>query len=89
MIFRACFCTRLPTTPLVGKGADAALQELIAKYSERGAYQIAQVCAFRKQSDEAFLWLDRAYVLRDGELSATKVDPILKSLHADPRYARS
>jgi len=69
------------------KEADAALQELIAKYSERGAYQIAQVCAFRKQSDEAFLWLDRAYVLRDGELSATKVDPILKSLHADPRYA--
>ena len=69
------------------KEADAALRELIAKYSERGAYQIAQVYAFRNQSDEAFVWLDRAYVLRDGGLNETKVDPLLKSLHADPRYA--
>jgi TolB-like protein/cytochrome c-type biogenesis protein CcmH/NrfG len=67
--------------------ADAALRELIANYSERGAYQIAQVYAFRNQSDEAFVWLDRAYVLRDGELSATKVDPLLKSLHNDRRFA--
>src|SRR5712672_3555709 len=69
------------------KEAGAALRELIAKYSERGAYQIAQVYAFRNQSDEAFVWLDRAYVLRDGELSATKVDPLLKSLHNDRRFA--
>jgi tetratricopeptide (TPR) repeat protein len=69
------------------KEADAALRELIAKYSERGAYQIAQVYAFRNQSDEAFVWLDRAYALRDGELSVTKVDPLLKSLHNDPRFA--
>jgi TolB-like protein/DNA-binding winged helix-turn-helix (wHTH) protein/Tfp pilus assembly protein PilF len=69
------------------KEADAALRKLIAKYSERGAYQIAQVYAFRSQSDEAFMWLDRAYVLHDGELSITKVDPLLKNVHADPRYA--
>ncbi len=69
------------------KEADSELRELIAKYSERGAYQIAQVYAFRNQCDEAFLWLDRAYVLRDGELSETKVDPLLKSLHSDPRFA--
>jgi TolB-like protein/DNA-binding winged helix-turn-helix (wHTH) protein/cytochrome c-type biogenesis protein CcmH/NrfG len=69
------------------KEADAALRELVAKYSKRGAYQIAQVYAFRNQSDEAFVWLDRAYVLRDGGLNETKVDPLLKSLHADPRYA--
>jgi tetratricopeptide (TPR) repeat protein len=69
------------------KEADATLRELIAKYSERGAYQIAQVYAFRNQSDEAFVWLDRAYVLRDGELSETKVDPLLRSLHNDPRFA--
>ncbi len=69
------------------KEADAALLELIAKYSKRGAYQVAQVYAFRNQSDEAFVWLDRAYVLRDGGLNETKVDPLLKSLHNDPRYA--
>jgi tetratricopeptide (TPR) repeat protein len=69
------------------KESDAALRDLIGKYAERGAYQIAQVYAFRNQSDQAFVWLDRAYVLRDGELSETKVDPLLKSLHSDPRFA--
>ncbi len=66
--------------------SDAALSELIAKYHEGGAYQIAQVYAFRNQSDEAFEWLDRAYAQRDGGLIGTKVDPLLKSLHNDPRF---
>jgi len=69
------------------KESDAALSELIAKYHEGGAYQIAQVYAFRNQSDEAFEWLDRAYAQRDGGLVITKVDPLLKGLHKDPRYA--
>jgi len=42
---------------------------------------------FRNQSDEAFEWLDRAYAQRDSGLIGTKVDPLLKSLHNDPRYA--
>jgi adenylate cyclase len=63
------------------------LQELVAKYPTHSAYQIAGVYAFRNQSDEAFEWLDRAYVQRDDELIETKVDPLLKSLHNDPRYA--
>jgi tetratricopeptide (TPR) repeat protein len=69
------------------KESDAALRELIAKYNAAGAFQIAQVYAFRNQPDEAFEWLDRAYAQRDGGLIATKVDPLLKSLHNDPRYA--
>ena len=68
------------------KEADTALSELIAKYHASGAYQIAEVYAFRNQSDEAFEWLDRAYVQRDDDLIVTKVDPLLKSLHHDPRY---
>ena len=43
------------------KEADAALSELIAKYHVPNTYQIAEVYAFRNQSDEAFEWLDRAY----------------------------
>ena len=54
---------------------------------DRGGGQIAQVYAFRNQSEEAFAWLDRAYAQRDGGLIGTKVDPLLKSLHKDPRYA--
>ena len=69
------------------KESDTALSELITKYHEGGAYQIAQVYAFRNQSDEAFEWLDRAYAQRDSGLIGTKVDPLLKSLHKDPRYA--
>ena len=69
------------------KEADAALSELIAKYHAGAAYQIAVVYAFRNQSDEAFEWLDRAYAQRDDGLAETKVDPLLKSLHKDPRYA--
>ena len=67
--------------------SDAALSELIAKYHASDAYDIAEVYAFRNQSDEAFEWLDRAYAQRDSSLFATKVDPLLKSLHNDPRFA--
>jgi len=67
--------------------SDAGLSELIAKYHDGGAYQIADVYAFRNQSDKAFEWLDRAYAQRDGGLIGTKVDPLLKSLHNDPRFS--
>jgi len=69
------------------KESDAALSELVTKYHASGAYQIALVYAFRNQPDEAFEWLDRAYAQRDSGLSGTKVEPLLKNLHSDPRYA--
>jgi len=68
------------------KESDAVLGEYIAKYHASDAYQIAEVYAFRNQSDEAFEWLDRAYAQRDSGLIATKVDPLFKGLHNDPRY---
>ena len=63
------------------------MRELIAKYHADRAYGIAQVYAFRNQTDKAFEWLDRAYAQRDPSLMSTKIDPLLKSLHKDPRYA--
>jgi TolB-like protein/DNA-binding winged helix-turn-helix (wHTH) protein len=69
------------------KESDAALSKLITKYNASMAYQIALVYAFRNQADEAFEWLDRAYAQRDSGLIGTKVEPLLKSLHSDPRYA--
>jgi tetratricopeptide (TPR) repeat protein len=69
------------------KESDAALSKLIAKYHANDAYEIAQVYAFRNQPDEAFEWLDRAYAQCDSDLVFTKVDPLLKSLHNDPRFA--
>jgi len=66
--------------------SDAALTDFISKY-DRYSFEIAQIYAFRNQSDEAFQWLDRAYARRDSGLIAVKVDPFLKSLHQDPRFA--
>jgi hypothetical protein len=67
--------------------SDAALSELILKYHASNAFEIATVYAFRNETDKAFEWLDRAYAQRDPSLGATKLEPLLKSLHNDPRFA--
>src|SRR6185437_15512096 len=69
------------------KESDAALRELMMKYHASNAFEIATIYAFRNQTDEAFEWLDRAYAQRDPSLGATKLEPLLKSLHNDPRFA--
>jgi alpha-mannosidase len=69
------------------KDSDAALTELTAKYQAVDPCRIAEIYAFRNQPDEAFQWLDRAYASHDDELIHTKVEPLLKSLHNDPRFA--
>jgi TolB-like protein/DNA-binding winged helix-turn-helix (wHTH) protein len=69
------------------KESDAALSELITKYHASNAFEIAEVYAFRNQTDEAFEWLDRAYSQRDPSMMSTEMDPLLKSLHNDPRFA--
>jgi hypothetical protein len=63
------------------------LRELITKYHASNASEIATIYAFRNQSDDALEWLDRAYAQRDPSLMSTKVEPLLKSLHNDPRFA--
>jgi tetratricopeptide (TPR) repeat protein len=68
------------------KEADAALGELLERDKENFAYQIAQVYAFRGETDKAFAWLERAYAQRDVGLTEMKGDPLLKNLEADPRY---
>jgi tetratricopeptide (TPR) repeat protein len=69
------------------KESDAALSELLTKYHASNAFEIATIYAFRNQTDEAFEWLDRAYAQRDPSLMSTKVEPLLKNLHSDPRFA--
>src|SRR5262249_48133462 len=67
--------------------SDAALQQLITTRQQDSAFQIAEVYAFRGQSDKAFEWLERAYRQRDGGLMGLKIDSLLKSLRQDRRYA--
>jgi serine/threonine protein kinase/tetratricopeptide (TPR) repeat protein len=66
--------------------SDRALRELIDRRAGDAAYQIAMAHAVRGESDAAFEWLDRAYSQRDSGLAIMKPEPVLRSLHADPRW---
>jgi adenylate cyclase len=66
--------------------SDAALAELIAIASETGAYQIAEVYAYRNDKDHAFEWLERARRQRDAGLPTLRPDTLLPNLHDDPRW---
>jgi adenylate cyclase len=51
-------------------------------------YGIAVVFAYRGETNDAFEWLEKAYVLRDYDLqSFVRGDPLLMSLHGDVRWA--
>ena len=68
------------------KESDTALSELIAKYQSQSAFLIAEVYSFRKEPDQAFEWLDRAYVQHDSGVPETKSSTLLQNLRGDPRY---
>ncbi|HVP66826.1 MAG TPA: hypothetical protein VMT17_06145 [Anaeromyxobacteraceae bacterium] len=67
--------------------ANAALGDLEARYGNVAAYQVAQVLGWRGDLDGAFRWLERAHAQRDPGLGFLKVDPTLRKLHGDPRWA--
>jgi serine/threonine-protein kinase len=66
--------------------SDAALAELIKMAGETGAYQIAEVYAYRNDKDRAFEWLERARRQRDAGLPGLRADTLLPNLHDDPRW---
>jgi TolB-like protein/Flp pilus assembly protein TadD len=65
--------------------SDAALAAMLNKDAAH-PYLIAQVYAFRGESDEAFKWLDRAYVQKDPSLVLVKSQPMFSKLEGDARY---
>lgn len=67
--------------------ANHVLAEYIRRFQESGAFQIAEIYAFRNEKDEAFQWLNRAYDQRDGGLTQMVGDPLLRNIVRDPRYA--
>lgn len=66
--------------------ADATLAELVAKYRDRLAYQIAEAYALRGEKDKAFEWLQISFDNHDGGTLSLLVDPFLRGLQDDPRY---
>ena len=66
--------------------SQQALDELIKTQASDMAYQIAEIYAWRGEKEQAFAWLDRAFVQRDGGLIGLKLDEVMGSLRTDPRY---
>ena len=66
--------------------SDAALVELIEKYEQEYAFNIAFVLAFRGEVDRAFEWLDKAVQYNDPGLSDLHTSYLLTALEDDPRW---
>ena len=66
--------------------SQRALDENIATMAHIAAYQIAEIYAWRHEHDRAFEWLERCYRERDSGLIQAGLDPLLRSLHPDPRW---
>ena len=66
--------------------ADASLTDLIERYEQVSAYNIAYVLAFRNEADLAFEWLDKAKKFKDSGLSSIPVETLFSNIHSDPRW---
>ncbi len=66
--------------------ANAALAELVEKWGDDAAFQIAEIHGFRDEIEEFFNWLEKAYSQRDSGLTWIRGDPLLRSLMTDPRW---
>jgi Flp pilus assembly protein TadD, contains TPR repeats len=69
-----------------GSASDAALAELIKKHEKSWSSSIAWVFAFRGEADRAFEWMDKAVAYHDGGILNFPNEPLLSSLHSDPRW---
>jgi tetratricopeptide (TPR) repeat protein len=67
--------------------ADAALQKFIEKNGVAGPFQVATIYALRKEPDEMFAWLERAYSERDAGMPQLLTAPFIHNYRGDPRFA--
>jgi tetratricopeptide (TPR) repeat protein len=49
-------------------------------------YQIAEIYAYRGETNKAFHWLDRAIQQRDPGAPEVQTDPLMRNVRQDPRY---
>jgi len=66
--------------------SDTVLAELIDKYEQGGAYNIAYVLAYRGEIDRAFEWLNKAVQYNDPGLSLIPTSPLFANIRDDPRW---
>jgi len=66
--------------------SDAALGLFKKGHTTDMAYWLAEVHAYRREADQAFAALDRAYGEKDVDLWYFKGDPLFKNIDRDARY---
>jgi tetratricopeptide (TPR) repeat protein len=69
------------------KEADDTLAGFIKDYQDNAAFSIAEIYAYRGETDKAFEWLEHAYDQRDGGCSEIKTNALLRNIKKDSRYA--
>jgi tetratricopeptide (TPR) repeat protein len=86
---RLCNLERALAYDELGRKTEA---DAILAYAEKNCanispYGIASLHASRGELDQAFKWLNLAFLQRDGDLLWVKVDPLLKNVQSDPRFS--
>ena len=66
--------------------SEATMRQLIDRCADNGALQIAEAFAYLGDADQAFEWLDRAYLQHDSGLPQMQSWPLLRKLHGDRRW---
>ncbi len=67
--------------------ADAALTSLVEAHGEEVPFRVATIYGYRKEPDNVFEWLERAYALHDPRLITLLADPLLRPYRSDARFA--
>jgi TolB-like protein/Tfp pilus assembly protein PilF len=67
--------------------AAAALKLMIDKHADNQAYGIADIYALRKDPDNMFEWLERAWSNRDSGILSLLYDPLILRYKDDPRFS--
>jgi Tfp pilus assembly protein PilF len=67
--------------------AEAVLTYMMKHCALINPSGIGEIYADRGEVDQAFNWFDRAYQQHDGGLLWLKIDPLLRNVQSDPRFA--
>ena len=63
-----------------------ALQALETQFAATDAYEIALIHAYRGEAEVAFSWLRRCVQTHNSKIVSIKTEPLLRTLHGDPRF---
>ena len=66
--------------------SNAALAKFVEDCGDPASIEVAEVYAWRGEGDLAFEWLERAIAARNWGMRTSACDPMLRSLHSDPRW---